>query len=60
VSRHVTSTAVIVYTRCVCGLLQVRSYPFGPARPVGGRRADMIARGDCPAGSAATIPIRPH
>ncbi|HEY7486710.1 MAG TPA: hypothetical protein VH912_19775 [Streptosporangiaceae bacterium] len=47
VSRHLTSTGVIVYTRCVCGLLQVRSYPHT------GRRAGLIARGDC-AGVAAT------
>ena len=40
VSRHLTSTGMIVYTRCFCGLLQVRSYP------VAGRRGGLIARGD--------------
>lgn len=42
VSRHHTSTGVIVYTRCACGLLQVRSYPHQ------GRRSALIARGACP------------
>jgi hypothetical protein len=39
VSRHLTSTGMIVYTRCACGLLQVRSYP------IAGRRPGLIARG---------------
>lgn len=32
-SRHATSEGVIVYTRCVCGALQVRRYAPGDAHP---------------------------
>jgi hypothetical protein len=48
VSRHLTSTGMIVYTRCVCGRLQVRSYQ------IAGRRSGLIARGDSAARAAAT------
>lgn len=55
VSRHTTSTGVIVYTRCACGLLQVRSHPLT------GPRAGLIARGRCPATAAAPVaPAVPH
>ena len=34
VSRHVTSTGVVVYTRCACGRLGVRQYGGGAGRLV--------------------------
>lgn len=50
VSRHRTSTGVILYTRCVCGLLQVRRVASSrPARP--------LARGAAPAPAVALDPI---
>ncbi|WP_433337319.1 hypothetical protein [Spirillospora sp. CA-294931] len=38
-SRHLISEGVVTYTRCACGVVQVRVQPFEPAAPVSGASA---------------------
>jgi hypothetical protein len=38
ISRHLTSTGVVVYTRCACGALQVRRHTLSGGTP-------LLARG---------------
>lgn len=50
VSRHPTTAGMIIYARCVCGLLRVWLRPHGP-RGLGRHR--LVAQGAHPASKGA-------
>ena len=44
-SRHLTSEGVVTYTRCACGMVQMRFQPFDPGAPVVARQTPEPCRG---------------